>query len=73
MFLGPGRGHFRRSAYGARFFRPAADGWYPARGQRATAPVLVDAAFPFPCRPVPPWPAAAPGEPFEPPAGKGIT
>jgi len=72
-FLGPKGGHFRRSAYGARFFRPAADGWYPAREKRSAAPVLADAAFPFPGRPVPPWPAAIPGEPFEPPAGRGVT
>ena len=26
VFLGPGRGHFRRSNYSERFFRPAADG-----------------------------------------------
>jgi integrase len=73
VFLGPAGGHYRRSAYGARFFRPAADGWYPARGQREAAPVLADAAFAFPGRPVPPWPAAVAGEPFEPPAGRGIT
>jgi hypothetical protein len=73
VFLGPGGGHFRRSAYGARFFRPAADGWYPARGQRDAAPVLVDAAFAFPGGPVPPWPAAVAGQPFEPPTGRGIT
>src|SRR6266704_1850837 len=65
-------GHFRRSAYGARFFRPAADGWYPACERRPAAPVLVDGAFPFPGRPVPPWPAAIPGEPFASPSGRGI-
>jgi hypothetical protein len=73
VFLGPGRGHFRRSAYSARFFRPAADGWHPAHGSRAAATVLVDAALPFPGRTVPPWPAPAAGEPFEPPTGRGIT
>ena len=31
VFLGPGQGHFRRSNYSERFFRPAADGWYPGR------------------------------------------
>ena len=38
-------------------------------------PVLVQGApaFPFPGRPVAPWPAAIPGEPFEPPAGRGVT
>src|SRR6266851_2438994 len=61
-FFGPEGGHFRRSAYGARFFRPAADGWYPAREQRPAAPVLADVAFPFPGRHIPPWPAAIPGE-----------
>jgi hypothetical protein len=73
VFLGPAGGHFRRSAYSARFFRPAADGWYPARSQQPAAPVLADAASSFPGRPVPPWPAAMPGQPFEPPIGKGIT
>jgi integrase len=72
MFLGPGGGHFRRSAYGARFFRPAADGWYPASRQKPARPVLADAAFPFPFRPVPSWPAAVAGEPFEPPTGRGV-
>jgi integrase len=73
VFLGPERGHFQRSGYGVRFFRPAADGWYPARSKWGAAPVLADAAFPFPGRPVPPWPTAVTGEPFEPPAGRGIT
>jgi integrase len=73
VFLGPGRGHFRRSSYSERFFRPAAGGWYPARGARVAAPVLADVSCAFPGRPVPPWPAAAPGQPFEVPAGRGIT
>ena len=57
VFLGPGQGHFRRSNYSERFFRPAADGSYPVRGQRPAMPVLVDAAAPFPGRTVPPWPS----------------
>jgi integrase len=72
VFLGPGRGHFRRSSYGERFFRPAADGWYPARGQRPTMPVLADVGTAFPGRPVPPWPAAVPGEAFIPPTRRGV-
>jgi hypothetical protein len=71
-FLGPEGGHFRRSAYGARYFRPAIDGWYPARATRPAMPVLVDAEFPFPGRPVPPWPAASPGGRFVPPSGRGV-
>ena len=71
LFLGPLGGHFRRSGYGERFFRPAADGWYPARGQRAAMPVLADVNCAFPGRPVAPWPAAIPHEPFEVPAGRG--
>src|SRR5216683_890778 len=39
-----------RSGYGERFFRPAANGWYPARGQRLTMPVLADVGGPFPGR-----------------------
>ena len=75
VFLGPGRGHFRRSNYSERFFRPAADGWYPARkgsSPRPAAPVLVTDCELFPGRPVPPWPAAIPGEAFTPPAGRGL-
>jgi integrase len=72
VFLGPSGGHFRRSNYSERFFRPAADGWHPARGKRPAAPVLVDAAIAFPGRPIQPWPAAIPGEAFTPPAGKGL-
>jgi len=75
VFLGPGGGHFRRSNYSERFFRPAADGWYlPRQGkrQRAAVPVLVSQPSLFPGRPVPPWPAAIPGETFTPPAGRGL-
>jgi hypothetical protein len=56
----------------ARFFRPSADGSYPVRGPQTAVPVLVDAASPFPGRPVPPWPPALPGYPFQPPTGRGV-
>lgn len=72
VFLGPGHGHFRRSSYGERFFRPAADGWYPARGQRPAMPVLADVGGAFPGRSVPPWPAAVAGEAFTPPTRRGV-
>jgi hypothetical protein len=42
VFLGPGGGHFRRSNYSERFFRPAADGWYLRRQGKASE-------RPFPC------------------------
>ena len=72
VFLGPDGGHFRRSTYSRRFFRPAADAWYPATGTRAAAPVLADASAPFPGRVMPPWPAALPGQPFTVPSGRGV-
>jgi len=76
VFLGPSRGHFRRSNYSERFFRPAADGWYPARTgnhrPRPAVPVLVKDCETFPGQPVPPWPAAAPGQEFTPPTGRGF-
>lgn len=75
VFLGPDGGHFRRSSYSRRFFRPAADGWYPTVGgknPRMAAPVLVTDCELFPGRPVPPWPAAISGEPFTPPTGRGV-
>jgi integrase len=58
VFLGPDRGHFRRSNYSERSFRPAADGWYPARkgkSPRPAMPVLVTDCDSFPGRPVPAW------------------
>jgi integrase len=72
VFLGPEQGHFRRSNYSERFFRPAADGAYPARGQRPAMPVLADIEAPYPGRPVPPWPMAVPGQDFQPPSGRGV-
>lgn len=65
VFLGAQRGHFRRSNYSERVFRPAADGWHPARrgsSPRARKPVLVDASQPWPGSPLAPWPAAISGE-----------
>ncbi len=75
LFLGPDGDHFRRSNYSERFFRPAADGWYLARGgknPRLAAPVLVTDCDIFPGRPMRPWPAAIPGEAFTPPTGRGV-
>jgi integrase len=76
VFLGSGNGHFRRSNYAARFFRPAADGWYPPRKgktPRPAVPVLVAECEAFPGRPVPPWPPAVPGEEFTLPTRQGLT
>ena len=73
VFLDPGGGHFRRSNYSERFFRPAADGWcLPRQGKsaRPAVPVLVTEPELFPGRPVPPWPPAMPGETFTPPGGR---
>jgi integrase len=75
VFLGPRSGHFRRSNYSSRVVRPAADGWHPKRGgphARLAMPVLADMAEPLPGRLLPPWPAAAAGDEFEPPRGKGV-
>jgi integrase len=73
IFLGPAGGHFSRSGYGERRFRPAANGWYPARGKQPARPVLIDAGALFPGTPLLPWPAAKPGEEFALPAGRGVT
>lgn len=64
--------HYRRSNFSERIFRPAADGWYPERsGIRPRMPVLVDHQHPWPGKPIPPWPAASPGEAYVPPQGRG--
>jgi len=49
VFLGQRNAHHRRSNYGTRIVRPAADGWYPERQGRygrPAAPVLVDSTAP---------------------------
>lgn len=73
VFLSPGGSHYRRSTYGERYFRPAADGWYPERLHRSARPVLIDASALYPGMPLPAWPAAVPGETFIPPTGRGVT
>lgn len=73
-FLGRQCGHFRRSNFSERVFRPAADGWHPPRkgsAARDRVPVLVDLSHPWPGKPWPTWPAAVPGQPYKPPQGKG--
>jgi len=72
VFLGPDSGHFRRSSYSWRFFRPAADGWYSAYRKAERRPVLVAADNAFPWQPLLPWPRAESGVPFVPPAGRGL-
>lgn len=74
LFLGPQGGHFRRSNYSERVFRPAADGWHPERkgkAGRARMPVLVDFESGWPGRPLTPWPSVQPGVSYEPPQGRG--
>jgi integrase len=73
VFLSPGGSHYRRSSYGVRYFRLAADGSYPARSGHPAKPVLVDAAGLFPGAPLAAWPAAEPGRAFIPPSGRGVT
>jgi ferredoxin len=45
----------------------------PGSSASSDRPVLADTSCSFPGRPVPPWPAAVPGEPFQVPSGRGIT
>ncbi|WP_433226946.1 tyrosine-type recombinase/integrase [Microtetraspora malaysiensis] len=67
LFLGPDGGHPRRSTYGRRVVRPAADGWHPARGNKGAMPVLADVFNGWPGALVAPWPAAVKGQPYEAP------
>jgi integrase len=71
-FLTAQSSHYRRSNFGERIFRPAADGWYPQRApHRSRMPVLVDHHHPWPGKPLPPWPAAGVEQPYTPPQGRG--
>ncbi|HEY9371003.1 hypothetical protein [Streptomyces sp.] len=69
VFLTPNGGHPRNSNYARRVFDPAADGQYTAAKKDAVrVPVLVELDSSWPGRPVPAWPRATPGRPWQRPA-----
>ena len=74
LFLGPDGGHYRRSNFARRIFRPACDGRYEPAGARLPKLIIVDATVP-PGTPIGAWPAAQPvtaRDPgYEPPRGRG--
>ena len=75
VFLGPDGGHYRRSNYARRVFRPACDGQYEPGPGRPARLVIADATT-WPGVPVAMWPAAQPGTNpdvgYTPPRGRGI-
>jgi hypothetical protein len=72
VFLGPDGGHYRRSNYARRVFRPACDGRYEPAPSRPARLVIADATV-WPGIPVAMWPPAQPGATtFVPPRGRGI-
>jgi integrase len=79
VFLGPDGGHYRRSNYARRVFRPACDGRHEAAPGRPARLVIADTTV-WPGVPVAAWPAAQPGTGtdtsaaigYTPPRGRGI-
>ena len=71
VFLGPDGGHYRRSGYARRVFRPACDGRRDVAPGRPGRLIVTDATI-WPGLPVAAWPPAQPGAPFAPPRGRGI-
>jgi hypothetical protein len=72
LFTGPDGGHYRRSNYARRIFRPACDGRYPSASGRPARLVIADTTT-LPGLPVAAWPTANPASPsWEPPCGRGI-
>ncbi len=71
MFLGPDSGHYRRSGYARRVFRPACDGRRDVSPDRPGRLIVTDATV-WPGLPVAAWPPAQPGVAFAPPRGRGI-
>jgi integrase len=72
VFGGPRGGHYRRGRYAELIFRPSCDGRYLPIGGQPGRLVIVDASAAWPGTPVAKWPAAVPGEPYVPPAGRGL-
>ena len=71
MFLGPDGGHYRRSNYARRVFRPASDGRHESASGRPGRLIITDTTA-WPGLPVAAWPPADPGVAFTPPTGRGI-
>jgi hypothetical protein len=71
MFYSPEGGHYRRSNFARRVFRPAWDGRYEPVNGRPGCLVVVDATA-CPGQPVASWAPALPGKPFAPPSGRGV-
>lgn len=78
LYVAPGGGHPYGSHLADSVWRPAADGWYPARKNRhgnpvGGRPVLVDTTAGFPGLPHrPAWPAAEEHLEYTVPRGRGI-
>jgi hypothetical protein len=71
FFLGPDGGHYRRSNYARRVFRPACDGRYEAKEGRPPKLVIADATT-WPGVPIAGWPPADSSVGYTPPRGRGI-
>jgi integrase len=71
VFLGPNGGHYRRSNYARRVFRPASDGRYEPENGKQGKLVIADTTK-WPGWPIAAWPAAPDGGAFTPPRGRGI-
>jgi len=76
VFLGPDGGHYRRSNYARRVFRPACDGRYEAAPGRP-ARLVITAQTTWPGIPIAAWPAVAavgtdPDAEYLQPRGRGI-
>ena len=70
VFYSPEGGHYRRSNFARRVFRPACDGRYEPAGGRPGRLVVVDATA-WPGSPAASWPPTVPGKRFTPPSGRG--
>jgi hypothetical protein len=71
VFLGPDGGHYRRSNYARRAFRPACDGRFEPGPGRPTRLVIADTTV-WPGMLVAMWPPAQPGATYISPRGRGI-
>ena len=71
LFLGPDGGHFRRSNYARRVFRPACDGRHEASSGHPGKLVIADATT-WPGVPIAAWPPAGASADYVPPRGRGI-